>query len=318
MDINGPPPSKKYFTKTKITKAIKALVGSPFYVYKIHSRLKNIESYRTDIISSVHKSILDLQGKQLLYRQLGGINEADFLCRANLYCSQYHQDIFVDTLLKQKTHGFFIELGAAHAKEISNTYFFEEYRNWKGLLIEANPYYIEDLKAVRKNSIIEQCVVSSEEGDIAFSPANYLGGIHKYFNESHKARIVKDIKEIKVPAYKLQALLDKHGITEVDYLSLDTEGNEFDVLQSIDYEKVIIKIMMIEISYPERFYPIYHLLKNRGYRLYGRIVSGLDPAKDLLKENPDGSVLYKPKDTTISTHGWYEGDCIFLHKSFVP
>ena len=175
-----------------------------------------------------------------------GANEADLLSyRAKLYCSQYKQDIFVDTLLKQKTHGFFIELGAAHAKALSNTYFFEEYRNWKGLLIEANPYYIEDLKAVRKNSIIEQCAVSSEEGELAFCPAYDLGGIAKYFNEPHKTREdmvivegkVQDVEEVKVQAYKLQTLLDKHQITEVDYLSLDTEGNEFDVLQSIDYKK---------------------------------------------------------------------------------
>ena len=336
-----PPPLKKYFTKTKITKSIKALVGFPFYVYKIHSRLKNIErdfvefhgsqkqqsirhienSYN-DIVSSFHKNILDLQGKQLLYRQLGGVNEADFLHRAKFYCSQYNQDVFVDTLLKEKTDGFFIELGAAYAKEISNTYFFEEYRNWKGLLIEANPYFIQELKAVRKNSIIEQCAVSCEEGKLAFCPAPGLGGIPKYFHESHHARIGQDFAEIKVPAYKLETLLDKYQITKVDYLSLDTEGNELDVLQSIDYQKVVIKIIQVEISHSESFSAIYHFLKGKDYRLYGKIVYGFNPVAELdLKENPDGSIFYQSKDIRFAYFaGQYieEGDFVFLHKSFVP
>ena len=304
-------------------------MGFPFYTYNIHSRIKNlehqsasqIESVRNELISHIHSSretLITLYQKLLLFRGLGGVNEADFLFRVWSYCSQYNQDILVDTLLKQKDDGFFIELGAAHSQKISNTYFFEKYRGWKGLLIEANPDFIQDLQSVRKNAIIEQCAVSSEEGELVFCAASMLGGIAKHFNKSHKSRLgQEDFPEIKVRAYKLQTLLDKHQITEVDYLSLDTEGNELDVLQSIDYERVVIKIMTVEISYPERFSAIYHFLKEKGYRLYGKIAFGFVPAEDLLKENLDGSIEYKPKDITISTHGWYEGDCIFLHQSFI-
>ena len=173
---------------------------------------------------------------------------------------------------------------------------------------------------MRKHSIIEQCAVSSEEGELAFCAASALGGIAKHFNESHKSRLgqeSQDFQEIQVSAYKLQTLLDKHQITEVDYLSLDTEGNELDVLQSIDYEKVVIKIMTVEISYPERFPAIYHFLKEKGYRLYGKIAFGFVPAEDLLKENLDGYIEYNPKDIYFAKCGLEEGDCVFLHQSFI-
>ena len=334
------PPPKIFTLKQKILKGFKAVIGFPFYTYKIYSHLKSLEpqlhSYyeqtttqigtmRNEIKHSnvIGDTILLMYQKLLLFRQLGGVNESDFLHKAWAYCSQYNQDVLVDTLLKQKKDGFFIELGAAHAREISNTYFFEEYRNWKGLLIEAQPDFIQDLQAVRKNSIIEQCAVSSEEGELVFCAASVLGGIPKYFTEFDKTKMdlgkeLQDFPEIKVPAYKLQTLLDKHQITEVDYLSLDTEGNELDVLQSIDYEKVVIKIMTVEISYPERFYPIYHFLREKSYRLYGKIKVGFVREEDLnMVYNNLKETCYLESNSWDLKYGWDGADFVFLHQSFI-
>ena len=53
--------------------------------------------------------------------------------------SQYNQSAFIDELLHQRRAGFFIEAGAADGERFSNSLFFEKYRGWSGLLVEANP-----------------------------------------------------------------------------------------------------------------------------------------------------------------------------------
>lgn len=205
--------------------------------------------------------------------------------------SQVQQDLVLDQqIFKGKTNGVFVEVGALDGFGASNTWFFEKERNWSGLLIEPNP--IEFNKMVnhpRDLSHKENCAISDIEQEITFlsieGPCNVLSGIKEFYNLQHIDRINRELEmyknypeghelysrkeEIKMKAVRLQSLFDKYGITKVDLISIDVEGAELQVLNSIDFNKTSIDVLLIENNYGLQKET--EFLINRGYKLLGNI-----------------------------------------------
>ncbi len=197
--------------------------------------------------------------------------------------SQYGQDLFLDEkIFKGKINGTFIELGACDGIVHSNTFFFEKERNWSGMLIE--PRFSEYLKLCKnRNCICEWTCIGDIEGSVDFLEvtgyAQELSGIVSEFHPDHKNRIDKEslvykCKKIvkKMPIHKLDTILKKHMISEIDYCSLDTEGNELSVLKSIHFEDTNIKVFSIENERQES--NIRDFMKQKKYDLIDRL--GID------------------------------------------
>jgi hypothetical protein len=72
-----------------------------------------------------------------------------------------------------------------------------------------------------------------------------------------------------MPVFKLQTILDEHNISDIDYCSIDTEGSEFNIIKSIDFDKTNIKIFSIENNYGTD--DIKNYLETKGYILYTKI-----------------------------------------------
>ncbi len=205
--------------------------------------------------------------------------------------SQVQQDLVLDQqIFKGKTNGFFVEVGALDGFGASNTWFFEKERNWSGLLIEPNP--IEFNKMInhpRELSHKENCAISDVEQEITFlsieGPCNVLSGIKEFYNHQHIDRINRELEmyknypeghelysrkeEIKMKAVRLQSLFDKYNITKVDLISIDVEGAELQVLNSIDFGKTSIDVLLIENNYGLQQET--EFLINKGYKLLGNI-----------------------------------------------
>jgi FkbM family methyltransferase len=195
------------------------------------------------------------------------------------YYSQLGQDKLIDEYLNGKENGFFLDIGANDGKNSSNTLFFEEYRGWKGICIEPGPDEFEKLELYR-NSINIKCCVSDYNGESDFTYirgySNMLSGLTETYDDKHKMRINSEVNSfggevinIKIPVFKLKTILDIHNITDVDYCSIDTEGSEFNVIKSIDFDKVNIKIFSIENNYGDTTIKKY--LEGKGYFLYKKI-----------------------------------------------
>lgn len=75
----------------------------------------------------------------------------------------------------------------------------------------------------------------------------------------------KSYEIIKMDMVTLQQLCDKHNISKVDYLSLDVEGSELKVLEGIDYAKLDIELIGVEINYKDDETKIYNILNKNGY-----------------------------------------------------
>jgi FkbM family methyltransferase len=205
--------------------------------------------------------------------------------------AQLKQDIILDEhFFKGKRDGFFVEVGALDGIGGSNTYFYEKERNWSGILIEPNPIEFKKLmECDRKLSHKENCAIFNEEKDVDFlsieGPCNVLSGIIDFYNPNHMERINRELKMyenypighehysrkelIKINGVRLETLLDKYGINHIDLLSIDVEGAELQVLESIDYEKTTIDCILLENNYG--IDKEFNFLTSKGFKVLGNI-----------------------------------------------
>jgi len=187
--------------------------------------------------------------------------------------SQYKQDYFVDKYFNGKSNGFFLDIGAHDGESLSNTLFFEKHRDWKGICIEPIPDVFEKLKNVRNCECINACI-SEKEGEVTFRRihgyAEMLSGILDFMTEEHKKRIEHEVKlskgsyeDITVKSLNINNVLRERGIGNIDYLSIDTEGAEFEIIKTIDFKSVNITLLTVENN--ENSKEIRNYLKKQGY-----------------------------------------------------
>jgi len=154
------------------------------------------------------------------------------------HTSQYGQDRFILDIYKDRV-GFFIEAGAHNGVFQSNTYPLEQ-KGWKGLLVEPNPIFRDNLKLTRPGSIIEECALVSFD----YKEATIKGS---FFNDDPSGGCTESHNTtIEVPAKTLTSLLKKHNINEIDFFSLDVEGFEIEVLKGLDFNRYSPKYILFE------------------------------------------------------------------------
>lgn len=188
--------------------------------------------------------------------------------------SQIGQDLEVLKLYKYKKNGFFVEIGASDGITFSNTYLLEQKYQWKGICVEPLPYKINLLKKNRPNSDIVNKAVFDKTGlNLDFKISNtddLLSGISKYIS-THKSTVNKNCTVIKVKTITLNDLLKENNAPLfIDYLSVDTEGTELEILMSVDLKKYTFGLIHVEHNYvePTRSSIKNYLLKN-NYTFYG-------------------------------------------------
>jgi FkbM family methyltransferase len=171
------------------------------------------------------------------------------------FFSQHGQDKFVAELTGNRRGGFFVDVGANDGITFSNSYYFEHFLGWQGIAIEPHPRVFQQLTSCRRCDTVAACV-AAKEGEVEFlqiEGADMLSGMVDQYDAAHVARVQRTLRKtggtsqlIKVPATTLNSLLKQRGITQVDYLSLDTEGGELDIVQSIDFDQFQIDCIGIE------------------------------------------------------------------------
>lgn len=180
--------------------------------------------------------------------------------------SQFGQDIHVlHTIYKNKPTGYFIEVGAYNGIESSNTYILEQL-GWKGICVECNPKYYNELVNNRKTINFPYAVYTRNNDTMDFFDSGGYAGLVVTNKHLH---IVND-PIIKVQTKTLPSILDEANAPNfIEYLSLDTEGSEFDILSTHDFEKYKFGYICVEHNRvePNRT-NIRTLLESKGYRHY--------------------------------------------------
>jgi len=222
--------------------------------------------------------------KRVYYRKIFQAIVPNSAARHPRYYSQHSQDRFVDNfLLHGRRDGVFVDVGAYDGVALSNTYYFEKELGWSGICIEPNPVAFESLSQNRK-CLSLNCGVGGQEELLEFlklpGDLDLGSGFIRHFDDSsiYKdpafiARVTSDGGEvINVPVRRFNDLLKSNQITRIDYLSIDTEGADFEILSSIDFNTFDIQVIGVENScFGDR---IISLLSKRGYEL--RAVLGAD------------------------------------------
>lgn len=187
--------------------------------------------------------------------------------------SQCGQDVAVLKYHNNKKNGFFVEIGAMDGIRLSNTHLLEMDYNWNGICIEPVPFNYEKLIENRPNSICMNKAVYSVSGEnIEFDISNeldYHSGISSHLGR-HKERVDKDKTTIQVETITLNDLLkESNAPSYIEYLSIDTEGSEYEILKVVDFKTYKFGIIDVEVNgeEPKRSL-IRELLVSNQYELY--------------------------------------------------
>ena len=184
--------------------------------------------------------------------------------------SQIGQDLRVIQTYNNKEDGFFIEIGASDGINLSNTYLLETKYKWKGICCEPVPNKFKELVNNRPNSICYSEAVFNQSGlSLNFDIANnfdLLSGISEYI-DAYKSTVDKNKTSIKVQTISLLDVLEKSNAPKfIEYMSIDTEGSELEIIKNFDFEKYTFGLIDIEHNYIEpRRTEIYNLLSSKGY-----------------------------------------------------
>ncbi len=202
-----------------------------------------------------------------------GEDESEFLgyCAKNLHRSsaQFMQDLFVLYQLKQKRNGFFVEFGATDGVTLSNTYLLEADYQWAGILAEPARCWHAALKSNRRSEIDIRAVWAETGQSLEFKEAAWpdLSTINSFSTGDSHAAARTQGRQYRVESVSLNDLLRDHNAPqEIDYLSLDTEGSEFEILSRFDFEKHSARVITVEHNFTPKRDRILQLLSSRGYR----------------------------------------------------
>jgi hypothetical protein len=175
--------------------------------------------------------------------------------------SQLYQDLFVLFTLGDKFNGTFLEFGATDGVEYSNSFLLENNFNWKGVLAEPSPQWHKNLKINRPNAtIIEECIYieTGKSLDFFVSDVGVLSTLEK-FRQSDISSMPgntnarnKNGYNHKVISISLNDVFVKYfNSSPIDYMSVDTEGSELEILENFDFQKFGPKIVTVEHNYTD-------------------------------------------------------------------
>lgn len=177
------------------------------------------------------------------------------------YYSQNGEDYLLWQLFDYKSNGFYVDIGAFDGVHLSNSFSFEQQR-WKGICVEPHPRYFALCQQTRP---LAHCVQAACVGDENIKSVEFysealglLSGViedqesvqNKY---QRRGLDFEGFTKLTVPAITLNALLDQYALpsTEIDFISIDVEGFELEVLQGLDLSRYRPRVLLLEANSAE-------------------------------------------------------------------
>lgn len=199
-----------------------------------------------------------------------GINRLRKLLFGNgkISYSQAGEDLILNCIFNTTSNGFFVDVGANHPTRASNTNFFYK-KGWTGINIDALPNAIKMFHKKRKKDINIEVGVSDIESTLnfySFKSSSYNTFNEELVDEIKKVSPLIDVKKISVKPLSL--ILNQQNIKSIDFMSVDVEGLDFNVLKSNDWKKYRPKVVLVEdfnqgIDIIQS--PIYQYMNTLGY-----------------------------------------------------
>jgi FkbM family methyltransferase len=164
-----------------------------------------------------------------------------------IFYSQQNEDKLLYEKYLNYKNGFFIEVGAMNGISYSNTKFFEDELNWTGILIEPTNQF-DQLIQNRPKCHNYNFAISKTDGEISFIGVGALSGAIDSMASSYiDIWKINSKNSYKVKSIPLHKITNELFIEKIDLLSIDVEGGELEVLNTIDWE-IPIFIILIELD----------------------------------------------------------------------
>lgn len=188
--------------------------------------------------------------------------------------SQIGQDLLAALNSNFKTGGYFVEFGATDGITLSNTFLLEKELGWTGILAEPARMWHKNLGATRSSHICDKAVWSHSGQTLLFHEDAELSTLQGFQSLQHQAR---SKKTYEVETISLNDLLTEYSAPSfIDFLSVDTEGSEYEVLSNFDWSGRSFGLICVEHNFTENRSLIFDLLTRQGYRRILEEVSGWD------------------------------------------
>lgn len=201
-----------------------------------------------------------------------------------MFNSQEGQDKYLEqNVFKGYKNGVFMDIGAHDGVSINNTLYFEKYNNWTGVNVEPIKKIYEQLVINRPNCININCAVTNNDGTAEFicndGYTEMISGLKKNYDMRHYRRLINENNAkgstssvINVDTKKVETICDENNIKHINYLSIDVEGAEFEVIKSINFDKVFIDVIGFENNYEDTSIPIIKYLEDKNYKLINKCI----------------------------------------------
>ncbi|MGB3309219.1 MAG: FkbM family methyltransferase [Nodosilinea sp.] len=197
--------------------------------------------------------------------------------------SQEGEDRILARLFERKEKGFYIDVGAHHPQLFSNTYLFY-LMGWRGINIDAMPGSMDAFGELRPDDINLERAIAEKESELIyymFSNPAYNGFSKELSEERDGLRgVVKLVSQETIKTHKLSDILDDHvpQSTSIDFMSIDVEGLDYQVLLSNNWYKHRPKVILLEelefdLSKPFEVSKSYTFLKGQGYKLLAKTMN---------------------------------------------
>lgn len=208
------------------------------------------------------------------------------------YSAKDYRGVPLDQMLAEimnYKNGIFVEVGAHDGITSSNTKLFEELYGWTGVLVEPSKVLFSSLCANRPNSKCFQCALGSFEENGTYAYGDFNGNLMSSLTGRSKCTA-----KIRVFIRSLQSILDECELRHINFLSLDTEGYELNILKGIDFNRTKFDYLLIEV-YKHQYNEIISFLSDKGYDLI-TCLSNYNRASNPGWDGTHNDYLFKRRD----------------------
>ena len=171
----------------------------------------------------------------------------NFFFRKKSY-SMDKEDLVIDEYFKKKNKGFYVDVGCYHPLQRNNTMLLYQ-KGWRGINIDISDFSIKLFKFLRPDDFNLNVAVSNKEGEIDMFFQKKLSQLSTIKENSAKNAFQGNILNKKILSRKLTSILEqgKYKDQKIDFLNVDAEGADFEVLQSLDFNKYSPELICIEV-----------------------------------------------------------------------
>lgn len=253
-------------------------------LYKSFFKEQIIAPQWIDILNDPNKTFFKNLADKIIGKTQNLLNNLNDLSSKNQekYYAGNKIDEFLSTyIFKGYKNGYFMDVGANDGLTINNTLYFEKYYNWTGINVEPLDEPYNKLIINRVNCINLKLAIDNVDGEAEFiyntGYTEMISGLKKPYDTRHFNRLTRELNQhggtstVKIIKTKtVKTILEENKIKHINYLSIDVEGGEKNVLESINFDDVFIDVISFEDNFSDTTVNVIKFMKANNYILVGR------------------------------------------------